>query len=59
MSLCASCFAAPLEAVKLNYKSVTKSCVFTDQFNQSTFNFCDNINAFTYFRGIILMPNIS
>ena len=29
MSLCASCFAAPLVAVRLNYKFVTKSCVFT------------------------------
>ena len=59
MSLCASCFAAPLVAVRLNYKFVTKSCVFTDHFNQSNFHFCDNINGFIYFRYIILMSYIS
>ena len=59
MSLCASCFAAPLVAVRLNYKFVTKSCVFTEHFNQSNFHFCDNTNGFIYFRYIILMPYIS
>ena len=59
MSLCASCFAALLVAVRLNYKFVTKSCVFTDHFNQSNFHFCDNTNGFIYFRYIILMPYIS
>ena len=39
MSLCASYIAAPLVAVRLNYKSVTKSCVVTDHFNQSNFHF--------------------
>ena len=42
MSLCASYFAVPLVAVRLNYKSVTKLCVFHDHFNQSNFHFCDN-----------------
>ena len=59
MSLCASCFAAPLVAVRLNYKFVTKPYVFTDHFNQSNFHFCDNINGFIYFRYTILMPYIS
>ena len=59
MSLCASCTAAPLVAVRLNYKFVTKSCVFADKFNQSNFDFCDNTNSFIYFRYIILMPYIS
>ena len=59
MSLCASCTAAPLVAVRLNYKFVTKSYVFADQFNQSNFDFCDNTNSFIYFRYIILMPYIS
>ena len=58
MSLCASCFAAPLVAVTLNYKFVTKSCVFTDHFKQSNFHFCDNTNGFIDFRYIILMPYI-
>ena len=57
MRLCASYFAAPLVAVKLNYKSVTKSCVFTDHFNQGNFYFCDNTNVFTYFR--LIIPTIS
>ena len=56
MSLCAICFAAPLVAVRLNYKFVTKSCVFTDHFNQSNFHFCDNTNGLIYFKYIILMP---
>ena len=43
-------------AVRLNYESVTKSCVFTDHFNQSNFHFCDKTNVFTYFRLIIFMP---
>ena len=59
MSLCASCFAAPLVGVRLNYKFVTKSCVFADHFNQSNFHFCDNTNGFIYFRYIILIPYIS
>ena len=59
MSLCASCFAVPLVAVRLNYKFVTKSYVFTDHFNQSNFHFCDNTNSFIYFRYFILMPYIS
>ena len=42
MSLCASYFAVPLVAVRLNYKSVTESCVFHDHFNQSNFHFYDN-----------------
>ena len=50
MSLCATYFVAPLVAVRLNYKSVTKSCVFTDHFNQSNLHFCDDTNAFIYFR---------
>ena len=56
MSLCAICFAVPLVAVRLNYKFVTKSCVFTDHFNQSNFHFCDNTNGLIYFKYIILMP---
>ena len=44
MSLCASCFAAPLVAVRVNYKFVTKPYVFTDHFNQSNFHFYDNTN---------------
>ena len=46
MSLCASCFAVPLVAVRLNYKFITKSYIFTDHFNQSNFNFCDYTNGF-------------
>ena len=53
----ASYFAAPLVAVRLNYKSVTKSCVFTDHFNQGNFYFCNNTNVFTYFR--LIIPTIS
>ena len=56
MSLCAICFAAPLVAVRLNYKFVTKSCVLSDHFNQSNFHFCDNTNGLIYFKYIILMP---
>ena len=56
MSLSAICFTAPLVAVRLNYKFVTKSCVFTDHFNQSNFHFCDNTNGLIYFKYIILMP---
>ena len=56
MSLCAICFAAPLVAMRLNYKFATKSCVFTDHFNQSNFHFCDNTNGLIYFKYIILMP---
>ena len=56
MSLCAICFAAPLVAVRLNYKFVTKSCVFTDHFNQSNFHFCDNTNGLIDFKYIILIP---
>ena len=59
MSLCDSCFAAPLVAVRHNYKFVTKSCVFTDHFSQSDFHFCNNTNDFIYFRYIILMLSIS
>ena len=59
MSLCASCFAAPLVAVRLNYKFATKSYVFTDHFNQSNFHFCYNANGFIYFIYIILMLYIS
>ena len=36
--------------VRLNYNSVTKSYVFTDHFNQCNFHFCENTNAFIYFR---------
>ena len=39
MSLCASHFAVPLVAVRLNYKSITKSCVFTDHFIQNILHF--------------------
>ena len=56
MSLCAICFAVPLVAVRLNYKFVTKSCVFTDHFNQSNFHFYDKTNGLIYFKYIILMP---
>ena len=59
MSLCASYFTAPLVAVRLSYESANKSCVFTNHFNQSNFHFCDKTNAFTYFRLIIFMRNIS
>ena len=55
MSLCAICFAAPLVAVRLNYKFVTKSCVFTDHFNQSNFHFCDNTNGLIYFKPILFL----
>ena len=41
MSLCATYFAAPLVAVRLNYKSVTKSYVFSDHFNQSNLFFLE------------------
>ena len=35
-------YAAPLVAVRLNYKSVIKLCVFHDHFNQNNIHFCDN-----------------
>ena len=40
MSLCS--YAAPLAAVRLNYKSITKLCVFHGHFNQNNVPFCDN-----------------
>ena len=46
MSLYATYFAAPLVVVRLNYKLVTKSYVFTDQFNQCNFHFCENTNEY-------------
>ena len=39
---CTSYFAAPLVAVRLNYKSVTKLCVFHDHCNQNSVRFCGN-----------------
>ena len=39
MSLCASYFAAPLVAVRLNYRTVTNSCVFTGHFIQNILHF--------------------
>ena len=54
MSLCASCFAAPLVAVRLNYKFVTKSYVFTDHFNQSNFHFV-TIQMFLFISDILFL----
>ena len=39
MSLSASYFAAPLVAVRLNYRTVTNSCVFTGHFIQNILHF--------------------
>ena len=39
MSLCASYFAAPLVAVRLNYKTVTNLCVFPGHFIQNSLHF--------------------
>ena len=39
MSLSASYFAAPLVVVRLNYKTVTGSCVFTGHFIQIFYTF--------------------
>ena len=39
LSLCASYFAAPLVAVRLNYRTVTNSCVFTGHFIQNILHF--------------------
>ena len=54
MGLCASCFAAPLVAVRLNYKFVTKSYVFTDHFNQSNFHFV-TIQMFLFISDILFL----
>ena len=39
MSLSATYFAVPLVAVRLNYRTVTNSCVFTGHFIQNILNF--------------------
>ena len=39
MSLSASYFAAPLVAVRLNYRTVTNSCAFTGHFIQNILHF--------------------
>ena len=48
MSLYASYFAAPLVAVRLNYKTVTNSCVFTGHFIQNILHI--QYKYFLYFR---------
>ena len=47
-------FGAPLVAVRLNYKFVTKSYVFTDHFNQSNFHFV-TIQMFLFISDILFL----
>ena len=50
MSLFASYFAVPLVAVRLNYTTVTNSCVFTDHFIQ-------NISHFAAIQILLFFPD--